>query len=217
MQVRQRTWKEAAEMVLKDYSVHFASRSLCLGHFFGQTSRSRWDILLHGSIINRFLEEVRQTPDGDTAHVPEPTIMYVLLHNEATVPAGAQEGWRWCEKCEGLWFAGDLPPGQPGGICPTDPFVSKDRDFQGGHFQTGSGRYILQQNIGAAKGQENGWRWCRKSRGLWYGQGAAHGGDCPADSWNHISTVPFTGGRPEEGHDNIGSGDYVLTKVFVAA
>jgi K+-sensing histidine kinase KdpD len=28
--------------------------------FFGQTSRSRWDILLHGSIINRFLGEVRE-------------------------------------------------------------------------------------------------------------------------------------------------------------
>jgi len=26
---------------------------------FGQTSRSRWDILLHGSVINRFLDEVR--------------------------------------------------------------------------------------------------------------------------------------------------------------
>ena len=26
---------------------------------FGQTSRTRWDILLHGSVINRFLDEVR--------------------------------------------------------------------------------------------------------------------------------------------------------------
>jgi len=26
---------------------------------FGQTSRSRWDMLLHGSVINRFLDEVR--------------------------------------------------------------------------------------------------------------------------------------------------------------
>lgn len=26
---------------------------------FGQTARSRWDILLHGSIPNRFLHEVR--------------------------------------------------------------------------------------------------------------------------------------------------------------
>ena len=26
---------------------------------FGQTARSRWDVLLHGSVINRFLNEVR--------------------------------------------------------------------------------------------------------------------------------------------------------------
>ena len=26
---------------------------------FGQSSRTRWDILLHGSVINRFLDEVR--------------------------------------------------------------------------------------------------------------------------------------------------------------
>jgi len=26
---------------------------------FGQSARSRWDVLLHGSVINRFLREVR--------------------------------------------------------------------------------------------------------------------------------------------------------------
>jgi hypothetical protein len=26
---------------------------------FGQSARTRWDILLHGSVINRFLAEVR--------------------------------------------------------------------------------------------------------------------------------------------------------------
>jgi two-component system, OmpR family, sensor histidine kinase KdpD len=26
---------------------------------FGQTTRSRWDVLLHGSVLNRFLNEVR--------------------------------------------------------------------------------------------------------------------------------------------------------------
>jgi two-component system, OmpR family, sensor histidine kinase KdpD len=34
---------------------------------FGQTSRSRWDILVHGSIINRFLHEVR---DANVLVVP---------------------------------------------------------------------------------------------------------------------------------------------------
>src|SRR6195256_4945622 len=39
--------------------IDFARREGITHVVFGQTSRSRWDILLHGSIINRFLHEVR--------------------------------------------------------------------------------------------------------------------------------------------------------------
>ena len=39
--------------------IEFAHREGITHVVFGQTSRSRWDILLHGSIINRFLAEVR--------------------------------------------------------------------------------------------------------------------------------------------------------------
>jgi two-component system sensor histidine kinase KdpD len=42
-----------------DALIEFARREGITHVVFGQTSRSRWDILLHGSIINRFLEEVR--------------------------------------------------------------------------------------------------------------------------------------------------------------
>jgi len=42
-----------------DALVDFARREGITHVVFGQTSRSRWDILLHGSIINRFLHEVR--------------------------------------------------------------------------------------------------------------------------------------------------------------
>ena len=42
-----------------DALVAFARREGITHVVFGQTSRSRWDILLHGSIINRFLDEVR--------------------------------------------------------------------------------------------------------------------------------------------------------------
>jgi len=42
-----------------DALVNFARREGITQVVFGQTSRSRWDILLHGSIINRFLHEVR--------------------------------------------------------------------------------------------------------------------------------------------------------------
>jgi two-component system sensor histidine kinase KdpD len=42
-----------------DALIDFARRESIAHVVFGQTSRSRWDILLHGSIINRFLAEVR--------------------------------------------------------------------------------------------------------------------------------------------------------------
>ena len=48
-----------------DALIDFARREGITQVVFGQTSRSRWDILLHGSIINRFLHEVRDA----TVHV----------------------------------------------------------------------------------------------------------------------------------------------------
>ena len=42
-----------------DALIDFARREGITHVVFGQTSRSRWDILLHGSIVNRFLDEVR--------------------------------------------------------------------------------------------------------------------------------------------------------------
>jgi two-component system sensor histidine kinase KdpD len=42
-----------------DALIDFARREAITHVVFGQTSRSRWDIVLHGSIINRFLSEVR--------------------------------------------------------------------------------------------------------------------------------------------------------------
>ena len=50
-----------------DALIDFARREGITHVVFGQTSRSRWDVLLHGSIINRFLDEVR---DGAVQVVP---------------------------------------------------------------------------------------------------------------------------------------------------
>ncbi|MGE0130613.1 MAG: universal stress protein [Blastocatellales bacterium] len=42
-----------------DALIDFARREGVTHVIFGQSARSRWDILLHGSVINRFLSEVR--------------------------------------------------------------------------------------------------------------------------------------------------------------
>ena len=73
---------------------------------------------------------------------------------------GTQRNWRWCSKCQGLWFGGN-----PAGPCPAG----------GKHVKTGSGNYTLATNPGA--GQAN-WRWCGKCQGLQFGGNPA--GPCPA-------------------------------------
>ena len=42
-----------------DALIEYARREGVTHVIFGQSTRSRWDILLHGSVINRFLEEVK--------------------------------------------------------------------------------------------------------------------------------------------------------------
>ena len=56
----------ARVVVLKDKNVadaliEFARKENISHVVFGQSARTRWDILLHGSIVNRFLNEMRDT------------------------------------------------------------------------------------------------------------------------------------------------------------
>jgi two-component system sensor histidine kinase KdpD len=53
-----------------DALVDFAKQEGITHVIFGQSARSRWDLLLHGSIVDRFLREVRNAtvqivPMGD--------------------------------------------------------------------------------------------------------------------------------------------------------
>ncbi|QQS49329.1 MAG: universal stress protein [Acidobacteriota bacterium] len=55
-----------------DALIDFARREAVTHVIFGQSVRSRWDILLHGSIINRFLQEVKDaTVQVVPMHTPE--------------------------------------------------------------------------------------------------------------------------------------------------
>ena len=67
-----------------------------------------------------------------------------------------QGNWRWCHKCEGLYFASHATAGKCAG--------------GGVHEKTKSGSYRLldfSANFSKAGGQGN-WRWCHKCEGLFY-------------------------------------------------
>jgi hypothetical protein len=108
---------------------------------------------------------------------------YTLAHNDDG--AAGQSGWRWCKKCEGLWFADGGADRK--GKCPAGD----------GHDDADSGKYTLVHNDDEAAGQQD-WRWCKKCEGLWFaGGGPDRPGKCPA----------------KDGHDATDSGQYTLAHV----
>jgi hypothetical protein len=91
-----------------------------------------------------------------------------------------QDNWRWCHKCQGLFFSG----GQDSiGNCPAG----------GQHEKSVSGNYALAHNAPDFSGQHD-WRWCHKCQGLFFSAGQDSIGSCPA------------GGQHEKGV----SGNYAL-------
>jgi hypothetical protein len=82
-------------------------------------------------------------------------------------PISAQQGdWRWCHKCEGIFFAGHPTQGQ----CPAG----------GAHDASQSGHYaiLFDDGVGSENAQ-NSWRWCHKCEGLFFA-GHPSKGVCPA-------------------------------------
>ena len=86
-----------------------------------------------------------------------------------------QPSWRWCRKCEGLFFSGH--PSQ--GVCPADI---------GPHDSSESGPYVVDLGDSAIVGQ-NQWRWCSACEGLFFAGGGTLG-RCPAGG----RTLPVAAG-----------------------
>ena len=85
-------------------------------------------------------------------------------------PVPTQSNWRWCRKCQGLWFAGN----PTAGTCPAG----------GGHDREGSRDYLLFR--GQVQSSQGDWRWCRKCQGLWF-NGNPSKGACPVGGTHESS------------------------------
>ncbi|MEA3016168.1 MAG: hypothetical protein QOI38_890 [Sphingomonadales bacterium] len=100
-------------------------------------------------------------PDGNAPFLPR-------------IPAGpwlGQQGWRWCRKCQALYFAGN----PASGACPAG----------GGHDGSGSGHYVIDY-LGRAGYRSDGercqnqWRWCPRCQQLVYAPVVFAGNSLPA-------------------------------------
>lgn len=88
-----------------------------------------------------------------------------------------QENWRWCNKCQGLTFAGS----ESSGNCPSG----------GKHDHGGSSNYILIQNNPNAQGQSN-WQWCNKCQSLAFAGSSSLGNCASGGVHNHQGSGNYT-------------------------
>jgi hypothetical protein len=93
-----------------------------------------------------------------------------LNQKNVQISLAGQSDWRWCNKCQGLFFAGNSTTG----TCPTG----------GGHNYSGSGNYSLGDFVGGSF--QDRWRWCNKCQGLFFA-GNPTSGVCPAGGGHNYS------------------------------
>lgn len=77
---------------------------------------------------------------------------YYVLLNDGTMVAGpnSQAGWRWCYRCQGMFFGGNGTDG----ACPAG----------GGHGRTG-GDYTIYTTVSFG---QPGWAWCSRCQGMFF-------------------------------------------------
>jgi hypothetical protein len=127
---------------------------------------------------------IQQTPGGKLKNSQSPRLWDAFFvddgyrKNTPAVFAG-QPDWRWCRKCQGLFFAGH----SKFGVCPA----------KGPHHALGSGNYMLALEAGI--GQTN-WRWCFKCESLFFAGNASRcsGGGAHDASQSGNYTLAYNGG-----------------------
>lgn len=97
---------------------------------------------------------------------------YVVLHGTTNQPWASQANWRWCKKCQALFYGGFA------GACAGG----------GTHDGSGSGDYVLKLEQAPNSAEQDHFRYCKRCQGLFYGDapsvcplGGAHDGSGSGD------------------------------------
>jgi Peptidase family C25 len=100
-------------------------------------------------------------PKDNQPHTPINSGPYCVDFSGSGAPG--QAGWKWCQRCYGMFYAGN-------GLAATHCSAAPQHD------PARSGDYTLNSGTGAPG--QNGWRWCVQCQGLFFG--GSDGGSCPA-------------------------------------
>ena len=104
---------------------------------------------------------------------------YVLV-NDASIglPDPVQDNWRWCNKCQGLFYGGN----QSQSVCPADG--------QPHTVSPGTYSYRMVHDVTNFPDQ-SGWYSCSKCQGMFFGDKQPFAGTCPKDGAAHTASTQF--------------------------
>ena len=154
----------AAHHAIRDWSVQPAWRwcEKCQGLFHGGDGRT-------GGVC----------PVDARPHTGTSSSNYYLPINRTR--HGGQAGWRWCDRCQGLFFSLNASAGR----CPAGGEHSRS--------SPSSAYFVVTENSARDFIGQHEWRWCKKCEGLFFGP-QTPASRCPAG----------------DKHDGSGSSDYIL-------
>lgn len=125
---------------------------------------------------------------GAHAIANDPVQQNFMLYLDADPFVYNQSFWQWCNKCQGLFYAGSPDPFgiwvdfidwfPSTGVCPAG----------GGHAYAGSKGYVVEFYPGTFHPPQAGWAWCNKCQGLFKANNALFtSGTCPAGGGHNLA------------------------------
>jgi hypothetical protein len=113
-------------------------------------------------------------PAGDVHHAQG--FVFYLPHDVPKPETVGQTGWRFCDKCFGMFFSGDQD--QPSGRCPATGAKHNP--------QKGSFRFVLPHDVPAPeKVGQPGWSFCDACFGMFFSGNANRSGRCSGTGGEH--------------------------------
>jgi hypothetical protein len=154
----------------------------------GQGDQDGWSWCYHCQSLFYGIWQAYSFCPGPTGRHSASQSLYYYLQYGSPSGQGTQADWAWCYLCQALFYA----PFQGYSVCPAPAAAGGNHsDAQSGNYDMLYGEPWPNQIFLADVGIQNGWLWCNKCMGTFYGPWQEYS-LCPAQGTHNGGTSYYT-------------------------